>query len=198
MAQINLGSTKIKKIFLGSTPIKKVFVGSTRVFTSEITVTDLCKWYQWSSSGNCNGVNQWGEGGVAYNTGIQILSGAPSAGLPAGVIAQNVSMVNGHKYWVYYGYYAIGGLGITTPFGYTNYAQASGTYSQVLTYSSASGNNSIGAGNTSGDVTASDYGRLCSMNIVDLTACFGSGDEPTASWCESNLGIFNGTKTVEV
>lgn len=169
---------------------------AVEVWKKSVTCTDLCQWYQWSKSGNVNGANEWAEGTVAYNTGIQILSGAPSSGLPAGNIAQNVYMTNGHKYWVYYGYYAIGGLGITTPFGYTNYASTNGTYSHVLTYSSASGNKSIGAGNTSGDVTASDYGRLCSMNIVDLTASFGSGKEPTASWCETNLGIFNGSKTV--
>jgi hypothetical protein len=183
-------------ILFNGTSLSSVKFGNTQVWQRSVTCTDLCQWYQWSKSGNVNGANEWGEGAVAYNTGIQILSGAPSSGLPAGTISQNVYMTNGHKYWVYYGYYAIGGLGITTPFGYTNYASANGTYSQVLTYTSSSGNKAIGAGNTSGDVTASDYGRLCSMNIVDLTASFGSGKEPTAQWCESNLGIFNGSKTV--
>lgn len=183
-------------ILFNGTSLSAVKFGNTQVWQRSVTCTDLCQWYQWSKSGNVNGANQWGEGAVAYNTGIQILSGAPSSGLPAGTISQNVYMTNGHKYWVYYGYYAIGGLGVTTPFGYNNYYQASGTVSNVLTYSSASGNKAIGAANTSSDVTASDYGRLCSMNIVDLTASFGSGKEPTAQWCESNLGIFNGSKTV--
>lgn len=169
---------------------------AVEVWRRSVTCTDLVKWYEWSKSGNCNGVNSWGEGTVAYNTGIQILSGAPGSGLAAGTITQSVYMINGHKYWLYYGYYAIGGLGITTPFGYNNYAQTSGTVSQVYTYTGSTENRNVGAANTSSDQTASDYGRLCSMNIVDLTAAFGAGNEPTAQWCATNLGIFNGSKTV--
>ena len=37
MAQINLGNTKVKKIYLGNTQIKKVYVGSTKVYSGEET-----------------------------------------------------------------------------------------------------------------------------------------------------------------
>lgn len=198
MAQINLGSTKIKKIFLGNTKIKKAYVGSTRVFASEVEAVDLVKWYGWSQAGNCNGVNSWGEAGTSYANGLRILSGASTAGLSAGRVWQNISMIKGHKYWLYFGYYSIGGMAINTPIGNYSYSQKNGTISTVVTYSGTTGNAQVYVANTSSDDTASDYCRLCSMNIVDLTACFGSGDEPTAAWCASNLGIFNGTKTVEV
>lgn len=183
-------------IYFNGTSLSSVKFGSTEVWKRSVTCTDLVKWYQWSKSGNCNGVNEWGEGTVAYNNGIQLLSGAPSAGISNGTISQNVSMTNNHKYWVYYGYYAIGGLSVTTPFASINYVGTSGTVSNVYTYTGSSGSKTVGASNTSSDTTASDYGRLCSMNIVDLTAAFGAGNEPTASWCVTNLGIFNGSKTV--
>ena len=43
MAQINLGSTKIKKIYLGNTQVKKGYVGSSKVFSSgeEFTIPNV-------------------------------------------------------------------------------------------------------------------------------------------------------------
>lgn len=30
--------------------------------------------------------------------------------------------------------------------------------------------------------------------VIDLTACFGSGNEPTKEWCDANIKYFEGTK----
>lgn len=166
------------------------------VWRRSVTCTDLVRWYNWGSSGVTNGVNSVGEGSASYANGIQLVSGAPSAGVSNGVVTQTVSMTNGHIYWLYYGYYALDGISIQTPFATNSYSHNTGTISRLYTYSGSTGNATVRVANTSSDVTSSDYCRLCSMNIVDLTASFGSGNEPTAAWCVSNLGIFNGSKTV--
>lgn len=190
---LNLGDgdvnvTEIYASVDGSDPVQ--------VWIRAITCTDLVRWYNWGSGGVTHGVNSWGEGGASYANGIQLLSGAPSAGVGNGFVQQNVSMVNGHKYWLYFGIYAGDGISVATPFGSYSYRNTTTTVSTVMTYTGTTGNILVSASNTSSDVTSSDYCRLCSMNIVDLTASFGAGNEPTAQWCATNLGIFNGSKTV--
>ena len=169
---------------------------AVEVWKKSVTCTDLIKWYNWSKSGNCNGVNTNEEAEVAYYNGIQILSGVPSAGLSNGQVWQSITMTNNHKYWLYFGAYVLDGLSVSTPLASYNYRAEQPTVSTVITYTGSSGSRTITVANTSTDVTASDYSRLCFMNIVDLTASFGSGKEPSASWCATNLGIFNGSKTV--
>jgi hypothetical protein len=34
--------------------------------------------------------------------------------------------------------------------------------------------------------------------LIDLTATFGSGKEPTAAWCDANIPYFIGTKDIEI
>ena len=36
------------------------------------------------------------------------------------------------------------------------------------------------------------------MMLIDLTATFGAGKEPTAAWCDENIPYFVGTKTIEI
>lgn len=36
------------------------------------------------------------------------------------------------------------------------------------------------------------------MMLIDLTATFGAGKEPTATWCDQNIPYFVGTKTIEI
>lgn len=189
---LNNGGT----ITFNGTSLSAVYFGNTQVWQRSVTCTDLINWYGWSKSGNCNGVNSNGEDVTHYYTGIQILSGAPSAGLPNGKIWQSINMVNGHKYWLYFGEYTGDGMSIVTPLGNYSYRAQETTVSTVITYTGTSGSKTVTVENTSSDVTASDYCRLCAMNIVDLTASFGSGHEPSAAWCDTNLGIFNGSKTV--
>lgn len=33
--------------------------------------------------------------------------------------------------------------------------------------------------------------------LIDLTACFGTGNEPTQDWCDSNISFFDSSETVE-
>lgn len=34
------------------------------------------------------------------------------------------------------------------------------------------------------------------VGVIDLTAAFGEGNEPTKEWCDENIDYFNGTKTI--
>ena len=36
------------------------------------------------------------------------------------------------------------------------------------------------------------------LMIIDLTASFGAGKEPSQQWCDSNIPFFEGTKSIEV
>lgn len=36
------------------------------------------------------------------------------------------------------------------------------------------------------------------LMVVDLTATFGSGNEPTAAWCDANIPYFTGSKTISI
>lgn len=162
------------------------------VWRRSVTCTDLVNWNGWSTGGL---VNQGGEGGASYSTGIQCVSGT-STGRTNGSISQNISMVNGHVYWLYYGTYSMNGFTVATPLGNRSFGSGTSQVNELVTYTGTSGSQSVQAYYSGSDNTGSAYGRLCNMNIVDLTASFGAGNEPTAAWCVSNLGIFNGSKTV--
>ena len=165
---------------------------AVEVWKKSVTCTDLVKWNGWSTQGS---VNTSAEAAAGL-TGIQCISGASSVGQAVGKIYQNISMVNDHKYWLYYGTYSMDGFTVETPLGNASYSSGTQQKSQIVTYTGTSGSKQVAAYYSGSNDTSSAYGRLCNMNIVDLTASFGAGSEPTASWCATNLGIFNGSKTV--
>ena len=41
-----------------------------------------------------------------------------------------------------------------------------------------------------------DSGYFATINVIDLTATFGSGNEPTEAWCLANIPYFDGTKSL--
>ena len=45
-----------------------------------------------------------------------------------------------------------------------------------------------------GDTT--DSTNIDGVGIVDLTAAFGAGNEPSVSWCNSNINYFDGSMVV--
>lgn len=47
-------------------------------------------------------------------------------------------------------------------------------------------------GKTAGDMW------FTGMMLIDLTATFGSANEPTTAWCDKNIPYFTGTKTLEI
>lgn len=162
------------------------------VWRRSVTCTDLVNWNGWATGGL---VNQSGEGTAGVYTGIQCVSGT-STGRANGSISQNINMVNGHVYWLYYGIYSMNGFTVATPLGNRSFGSGTSQVNELVTYTGTSGSQGVNAYYSGSDNTGSAYGRLCNMNIVDLTASFGAGNEPTAAWCVSNLGIFNGSKTV--
>lgn len=163
------------------------------VWKRSITVTDLVRWTSWNKQG---AVNQGAEGNAGASTGLQIVSGVSSAGRAPGKASQTISMINGHKYWLYYGTYTMNSTSVVTPLGNKTLGSGTQTTNEVVTYTGATGNREVSAAYSGSDDTGSAYSRLCSMNIVDLTAAFGAGNEPTASWCNTNIGIFDGSKTI--
>ena len=42
-------------------------------------------------------------------------------------------------------------------------------------------------------IRSPNYVYLDGAMVVDLTACFGSGNEPTKEWCDENIPFFEGT-----
>lgn len=209
MAQINLGSTKVKKIYLGNTQIKKVYLGSTKVYTADVTVTDLVRFKGWSIYAHESrqaGVNTTNETStVNISTGIVLYGSAPPVGLnTGGDIGQNITLVSGHKYFVAYGCFGFGagsstndptalrcvvpGSNVTRNgnFGAVNYAtiytsNTSGTFNVRFTSLNYDG----------------AYCRLSYCTVVDLTEAFGAGEEPTLDWCKTNIGVaLDGSKTI--
>lgn len=45
--------------------------------------------------------------------------------------------------------------------------------------------------------TTADY-FIDGVMLIDLTECFGKGNEPTKEWCDTNIPFFIGTKTIKV
>lgn len=181
------GDVNVTEIYAsvdGSDPVQ--------VWIRAITCTDLVNWNGWATGGL---VNQSGEGTAGAYTGIQCVSGT-STGRANGSISQNISMVNGHVYWLYYGIYSMNGFTVATPLGNRSFGSGTSQVNELVTYTGTSGSQGVNAYYSGSDNTGSAYGRLCNMNIVDLTASFGAGNEPTAQWCATNLGIFNGSKTI--
>lgn len=179
-------------IYFNGTSLSSVYFGETEVWKRSVTCTDLVNWNGWSTGG---AVNQGAEGTAGAYTGSQMVSGT-STGRSNGRMYQNISMVAGHKYWLFFGTYTIDRTAVNTPLGNFSFGNGSQTTSQIVTYTGSTGSAQVSASYAGSDNTGSSYSRLCSMNIVDLTASFGSGNEPTAQWCQTNLGIFNGSKTV--
>lgn len=165
---------------------------AVEVWRRSVTCTDLVNWNGWSTGG---AVNHGGEATAGVYSGIQCVSGT-STGRTNGSISQDISMVNGHVYWLYYGTYSMNGFTVATPLGNRSFGSGTSQVNELVTYTGTTGSQRVQAYYSGPDNTGSAYGRLCNMNIVDLTASFGAGNEPTAAWCVSNLGIFNGSKTV--
>ena len=51
-------------------------------------------------------------------------------------------------------------------------------------------------GQANGTTSANSVAFIDGLIVVDLTAAFGSGKEPSQGWCDSNINYFNGTTTV--
>lgn len=190
----NGGTATYNGTELSSIQVSLAGADPVEVWVRAITVVNLVNWNGFSTAGLVNN----GTAGTASSTaGKQLVSGT-STGRANGRVSQNINMVNGHKYWLYYGTYTMSGqvTNVNTPLGNKSLGGGTQTTSEIVTYTGTTGSQTVSAAYAGSDNTGSAYSRLCSMNIVDLTDAFGAGNEPTASWCVSNLGIFNGSKTI--
>jgi hypothetical protein len=41
-----------------------------------------------------------------------------------------------------------------------------------------------------------DYSYTDNLILIDLTAAFGAGNEPTKEWCDANIPYFEGSTTI--
>ncbi|HOP65478.1 MAG TPA: hypothetical protein PLX66_00410, partial [Bacilli bacterium] len=51
------------------------------------------------------------------------------------------------------------------------------------------------------DTNSNDYTQDCygdGVTLFDLTAIFGSGNEPTQAWCDANLDYFDGIQNLHL
>lgn len=186
-----------------TTNLKEIKYGSTTVWKKEVTVTDLINYKGWSHAtmNTYPGLNSTNETSTcSYNTGLLVYSASPGVGYTDdGRIYQTIKLTSGHKYYCAAGAAGYGGCTLVITFcGGANGNKGSGGNYQgnYLWTASSTANQTISfKATTNGGDTA--YIRVWYATVVDLTASFGSGNEPTLAWCNSNIGItFNGSKNV--
>ena len=184
---------------------------SSEVFASAVTVTDLINFKGWSAitlsqHPNLNSQDEMlMPSSSAFSSGVLLYTKAPGIGyINNARISQNISLTNGHKYYIAMGTAGYGGCQMSVTF-----LSFSGTYSgQYDTYSVCDRSAIYTASSTTSysviiePITSEDnyaYGRMWYATAVDLTAAFGSGSEPNVSWCDTYIGrSFGGTKEIEV
>lgn len=92
-------------------------------------------------------------------------------------------------------WYAGDGVGLNFVFGYNQGNHSNWTMeSNIVTVTAVNGTSYICRSftvNATSDVWADG------LMIVDLTASFGSGNEPSKAWCDANIPFFVGTTTID-
>lgn len=181
MAQINLGSTKVKKIYVGGTQVKKVYVGSNRVYSADVVLT-----------------NQVG-GSKARNW--QTLDAGVNQGSK---VAQTYTTVPGHKYFVRA---AAGEAGSWTwgptsaaSVGGVQIASLNGPNNQMLT---ASGTSMSAVHSWSGSCTAGTYSGVYAdfymfVDVTELEEALGVTFTAATFWSMIGSTEFYNTKTIEI
>ncbi len=172
-----------------------------------VTATDKITW----RTGWIQDIGQFGYGynpdEVSEGAYCGILLYAPDSVGTNTYIHQDVSLINGHSYWVYgtIGEYgdANGNITLQTPFNsitslYNHPGHSKSEINQIFVYSGATGLQPFKAyiyGN--GPNITGVYGQIYHLEVVDLTETFTNNgvDIPSVEWLQTNLGIFNGSKT---
>lgn len=181
MAQINLGSTKVKKIYVGGTQVKKVYVGSTKVYSADVVLTN-----QVGSSMRRN-TQQLDAG---YNVGT--------------VDVQTYTTVAGHRYFVRAAASETGswtwGPTSAALVGGTTIASLNGPNNAILT---ASGSTMKAQHSLSGSCTAGTYSAVYAdfymfVDITELEEALGVTFTAATFWSKIGSTVFYNTKTIEI
>lgn len=118
-----------------------------------------------------------------------------------------MSLVQGHKYYISCRAGKLGDSNAAVEmrfpaFGIT--ARSSGyqsdlNYDNILTFNGTSGSYTATFANWQyGPDISGLYGRIWHMDLIDLTAAYGAGNEPSLAYCKQNFREMQGSKTVTV
>lgn len=147
-------------------------------------------------------------------TGLTLLAPASNNGNNSSV-RQQVSLTNGHTYWIYGAIGEIGesngSMALETPLGniYSSWleppdvgiwgiAQGGAEINQIVNFYGNSGTHDFVARTTGNGPNRSGVsGQLFHLQVVDLTETFTNNgvDIPSIDWLKTNLGVYNGSKT---
>lgn len=195
---MRIGSTEISKIMFGSNQVTKVMLGST-----QISITNLIKLQSLLANGNfSNGMTGWTPyyATAAVNSGVCSIIVKGSDSMLFGCINYVGSYPNTTDK-VYYRCKVM----VTNSDCIKIVIRSSGAETAAII------NNPIidtwytiscvkAVGSTSANFSPSHYyttaqisdGKVCQVKecgIINLTAQFGAGNEPTKEWCDTNIAI---------
>ena len=178
---------------------KAAYIGAT---SKPVTVVNIAP--------TISGANGWSAGTEStsikkYGSASLCLTGTTSTVEIYAHHETQVPLIQSHIYYFSYWYYASAAVGSTNAYwpiaepAWTSVAISTANtwtrYGYVRSQSSFTDssyelrvdfNNSNNAGNL----------YIDGLMVIDLTACFGSGNEPDATWCNSNIPYFIGATTV--
>ena len=113
-------------------------------------------------------------------------------------ITQSITWTNGHKYYYFaYGYCTTNqtlALDVANKGGSIKIAVGNSKWTKggTIFKPNFSGSNVISVNYAE----STGYTYVDGIGVVDLTAAFGSGNEPDLAWCDANINYFDGSTTV--
>ena len=150
----------------------------------------LTNWMETGTEGSWHQVNISMHGSYGYYR-------IPSAS-QYNYIRQVISWISSHKYY-YYGY----AISSTTQRFTSDVTNKGGMFTVTTGPSSWTKGSVIYTPDFTGDNTISvnfqnstDNIIVDGIGVIDLTLAFGSGNEPNKTWCDQNIGYFDGSITV--
>ena len=152
-----------------------------------------------------NGLNNWTVRGTASywqptpiaHIGSSAYYRKPSSAL-VNYISQDLNWVNGNKY-----YYFVHGISTTNQNLHCDVANRGGSIKVTVNPNYWSRGSSLFIPNFTGSNQISiNYAEITtdvivdSIGVINLTSAFGSGNEPSKEWCDSNINYFDGSMVV--
>ena len=187
---------------------KSVYVG---VDSKKITLVNLAPtingttgWTRSSSGGSISASSSI----TKYSSSSLCISGTTSTGEVCATSTATITVVPDHFYYISYWYYTDTSSTRTTaywpiaepPFGVETVSQTNTWVKYVDIEKKHSAN--FNAGNYSMRLDFDNLNKAGKMYfdglvLIDLTECFGSGNEPDEDWCNTNIPYFTGNITIE-
>lgn len=172
----------------------------TNILTNPSFENGFSPWVSWINTTNFSVTNEYslfGDYSVKNNKSVQW----DTAG-------QHFTSIPGHVYYgLTYMYSTLGFCYSQVGFAYNNswhwssanFINELSKWTRVNHYVTAPNETITDAAFITADYGGTDRNIICYADgnvLVDLTATFGSGNEPDVSWCNSNINYFEGTTKV--